>query len=763
MSELFKKLPPPEYMVLDFETRSGLKLGSGGTNAVEYAKHPSTDIWLLGFTNGDRPLDRGTKTVSKVWAPNRYQKSPQMPPQLREHIARGGKISAHNAGFEWAIWNYIMVPRYGWLPLKIENMSDTAARAARMGLSRALEKCAPALNCMNQKDLGGKTQMKAMAKPRNVFKVMEADIMQYLGDKDRYTCVVNDWRQQDEKTLHDWIVYEWWSEPDRIQHLGGYCLQDVVTQLELHQKLPELPEKEFEIWQATMQANIRGCRLDLDFVKRACEIINYRINQFADDLQGLTGGAVSSHTDLNGMKRWMESKGIKLKSLDKQAIQMLLDDPATPDEVRKVASIRQQAGKSSVAKYPAMLRHAGLDGISHDQLVYYGAQATGRWSAQGWQLHNLPSRGAVSYKQAEWAIRMIKRMTDKESVIDLLESVLEGSVIEILSMCLRGAIQAREGYEINCADYSNIEGRVAAWFGDEQWKLNAFREYDAGTGPDLYKVTAAMILGTTPDNVDKVQRNVLGKVSELALGFQGGVGAYVSMGANYGVDMADYADIIKSALHDYWEKAVENYNTFGKQQKTGLVPQAWCASESVKLAWRDQHPGIRQSWYDAEAAAMAAIKKPGSAHSFCNGKLSVLAKSIEGKLFLLLRLPSGRCIHYANVRISRIRTSWGEDKQGITFDKVESGRVFRSGTYGGDIFQSAVQGTARDIMAHGWLNTVHAGYEGLFSVHDEMASEVEKGLGNLDEYTSLLCDIPEWAAGCPVTASGYVSDRFRKD
>jgi len=738
-------------LVIDFETRSAIKLGRGGTNAHEYASHPTTELWLGRHAFADKP----EKTY-----PIGFQ--PVCPYEVRQHVEKGGIISSHNAGFEWAIWNLLLVPRYGWPVLPIEQMTDTAARAARCGLPRDLEKLGPALNLKTHKDMEGNKAMKRMARPRKVYEIelccgMDAgasDMVEvYEQDPLTYTVIYDG----DVAT-----VYEWWAVADRIERMDTYCDFDVLTQTEADIVLPELPQKEWEIWQVTMRANIRGHVLDLDFIARAQRILDTRLAQYADELMRITDGTVKSHTDVTGMKRYCAANGVPTDSLAAAVVADLLKDDGVPANVKRVLQVRAEAGKSSVAKFPAMKMHASKEGLAHDQLVYYGAQSTGRWSALGYQLQNLPSRGQVAYDEAEWCIDLIKNAADPRDVIETIETITGMSVIEVLSMCLRGAIRSRDGMGIVCADYSNIEGRVAAWLGAEQWKLEAFKLYDQGKGPDLYKVTAGGILGIDPYEVDKTQRNVMGKVSELALGFGGGVGAYVSMGNNYGINMDDYVDTVKATLSQYWDQALENFEMFG-DLKSGLSKSAWMASETIKLAWRAKHPGIVLSWYGCNDSAIAAVNAPGQAFYACDRRIAFIATYMQGKKFLRMRLPSGRCIYYANAKIKSVKTKWKTTKETLFFDKVEQGRVIPSSTWGGDIFQSAVQGTARDLMAEGWLNTDAAGYAGLFSVHDELASERKIDEVDLDRFQELLCQLPDWADGCPVTAAGYVSDRFRKD
>lgn len=704
-------------VVLDVETKATVDLKK--TNAYTYARHPDTDVWMVCYAYDDDPENILT------WWPDE-----PMPLDLETHVEGGGLVCCHNCSFEHAIWTEILSPRYGWAEVRIEQMDDTAARARRCGLPGRLELAAPAAGLEVLKDSKGATQMKRMAKPRRI--------------------------EPDGTVI-------WWDEPDRVERLWRYCEQDVRTQMALHQTLPPLPPKEREIWQATFRANARGVKVDIPFVHKALEMVDLKMRAYAQELLTLTNGQVKSHTDLNGMKEFLRSHWVAVDSLDKNAVASLLQDDAVPVVAKRVLTIRAEAGKSSVAKFPTMKSHADGHAIMRDLLVYYGAIATGRWSGAGPQIQNYPARGEVGYRDAEALISAALAMLAPE-INDLAELLHDGSAVETLSMCLRGAIVARPGMEVVCADYSNIEGRVGAWLGGEEWKLDAFRAYDNGTGPDLYKVTAGSILGKDPEDVDKTERNVMGKVPELALLFGGGVGAFDSMATIYGIDMNDYVGVVRENLgEELWAQATENYNTFGKDKAVRGFRSAWKASEAIKLAWRERHPGVKSSWHECGDSAVAAIRSPGKPYPACGGKLAFLAKYMFGKLFLLMRLPSGRCIHYANVRLQEKKTPWGATKLTISFDKVESGRIIRSYTHGGDIYQSATQGIARDLMAQGWLNVEYAGYIPLFSVHDELASEIQEGIAELRDYCLFLCEQEKWADGIPIAAEGYIGQRFRKD
>jgi DNA polymerase bacteriophage-type len=701
-------------LVLDFETRSSVDLSK--TSATVYAKHPHTDIW---FAKAGFPSTDALYTL----------KPEPMPDDLRRYVADGGMVSVHNAGFEWAIWNYICVPRYNWPVLPLEQMTCTVSRGVRMGLPPKLELMAPALRLPVEKDMAGNRLMKQMAKPRR-----------WDGD----TPV-------------------WWDDPDKLARIHAYGEQDVWTQIAVEEALPELSRSERRIWLETMRANLRGLRVDTEFVRHARIVVDRRIALNNQRLRDITNGVAKGGTDLNGIKRFANARlDTPVESFDKAHVHALLEDPNVPESVKEAAAIRQEVGKSSVAKLPAIQSHSDDTDRIYDLLAYHGA-STGRWAGRGVQVQNFPSRGGVKWRSAEIYVDLIRQgALSPEEAVEYLELMESGSAIETLSMCLRSALLPDEGEALVCADYSNIEGRVGSWYGGEEWKLQAFREYDAGVGPDLYKVTAGGILGKSPEDVDKTERDVLGKVTDLSLQFQGGAGAYSSMAKVYGIDVADYAEQIKQGLNpEFWDQACAAYQDRGK--KSAMRKPAWIAAEAIKIGWRDRHPGIVGAWYDIEDAAVTAIRNPGSVNPACRGMLQFTYRKFAGVPMLAMKLASGRSIFFPHAKLTPRKTPWGATKDTIEYKHYENGQFRWKSTYGGDAFQSAVQGTARDLMAAGWVRVADTGvYRPLFSVHDELAASVPKDRADLREYESLLCQLPKWATGCPVSAEGYVATRWRK-
>jgi len=336
---------------------------------------------------------------------------------------------------------------------------------------------------------------------------------------------------------------------------------------------------------------------------------------------------------------------------------------------------------------------------------------------------------------------------------DLALEMLYGPPLTVVSECIRGMIIAPPGYDTIAADFSNIEGRGLAWLAGEDWKMQAFRDYDAGTGPDLYKVTASEILGKSIDAVTKDERQSTGKVPELACGYQGSTGAFQKMAVNYGLRITD-----REAL-------------------------------AIVKGWRSKNSNIVSLWKETEAAAIAAVQNPGQVTRCAGGRV----KYRKAGSFLFCQLPSGRCLSYPYPRLvdyvwterkkadneresrripyselatwrERGWTSNGEISPALHYKYVDplSRKWVEGPTYGGSLVENITQAMCRDIMAEAMQRVEKAGYEVVLTVHDEIIAYVKKTFGSLDEFVALLIQQPVWAAGMPIAAEGWRGHRYRK-
>ena len=345
-----------------------------------------------------------------------------------------------------------------------------------------------------------------------------------------------------------------------------------------------------------------------------------------------------------------------------------------------------------------------------------------------------------------------------------------GRPLHLLSDSIRAFLWAAPGYEFICADYGSIEGRMSAWFAKEEWKLKAFRDYDAGNGFGMYELTAAQIYNIAPAEVDKQKRQV-GKVAELALGYMGGVGALARMARQNKLKLHKvYGPVWESASPERREaalKRLEERTTKKDEYVEALGKEGWLTAEIVKVGWRAAHPCIAEGWRLLEDAATAAVLNPGSIHT------ALGVKYLVKHGFLIALLPSGRPLFYGAPRIEETTAPWAdmtlapddrEKKLSLTAMGVDSqtGYWRRHSIYGGSLFNNVVQGSARDILYHGMHKAEAAGYPVVLDTHDEIAAEVIAGWGDVKEFEDIICQLPPWAAGLPLVASGWRGKRYRK-
>jgi len=649
----------------DFETYSEVDLRAAG--AYAYAEHASTEILCMAWAIGDQ--------APQLWLPG-----DPFPPALAERIAAGGHVVAWNAPFERQIWAKVAVPRLGWPPLPDDQLYCAAAMAANMGLPRDLATAARALGLPAQKDAAGHRIMLKLSKPRRPSKNNPA----------------TRWTPE--------------SAPEDFRALYAYCLQDVETERGVHRKLYALSDREREIFLLDQRINDRGVKIDRPLIAAAQRVVDDTLKTLDGNLARVTAGAAAAATQTARLADWVNGRGVMCSGVSAAEIRrMLLLD--LPTDVRAALECRQLAGKSSTAKLEAMLAAAGSGDRIRGSLLYYGAARTGRWSGRLHQPQNYPRGDEGVLAVLDAAVDAIAT-----GMAGFVEAMV-GNPMEAVSTCLRPMMVAADGHDLIAVDFANIEGRVLAWLAGETWKLDAFRAYDAGTGPDLYKVAYSRSLGVPVDTVTKPQRQV-GKVIELACGYQGWVGAFQTFAALYGISVAD--------------------------------------DEAARLAgaWREAHPKVVATWRGLNQAAVRAVLQPGTAHSF--GRIAYVASGG----WLWCRLPSGRVLAYCNPSIqpnSRGESAvwfWGVDS--VTKQWVEI-----SG-YGGLWTENIVQAISRDLLAEAMLRCEAAGYPLVLTVHDELVAEVPHGFGSVAEMESLAAELPAWAEGLPVAAAGWRGRRYQK-
>lgn len=535
-------------------------------------------------------------------------------------------------------------------------------------------------------------------------------------------------------------------EWDKFKH---YAKQDIVSMREVVKKMPNWNmcegSTELEFWHLDQRINDRGVCIDVDLATKAVECINSEQQRLADETHNMTDGEVQTATQRDAMLKHIASAyGITLNDLTASTIERRLNDPDLPDGLKELLTVRQQASTTSTSKYKALLNRVNSDGRLRGTLQFMGAPRTGRWAGRGFQPQNL-----TRPTMADWEI---------EIGIDAIKSgnadLLTDNIMKLTSNTLRGCICAPEGKKLVVSDLSNIEGRVLAWLAGESWKIKAFRDYDNGDGHDLYKLSYAKSFGVSPDSVTKDQRQI-GKVQELALGYEGGVGAFITFSTAYGIDLDAMADLAVASIDERIMYEAKNaYEWAEKNKRTyGLSAKAYIVCDAFKRSWREAHPHIANFWKELDSSVRSVITGAIS-NAYINDKLVI----DKVGAWLRIRLPSGRYLCYPGARIDE------NGKISYMGLNTYSRKWERINTYGGKIAENITQAVARDVMAWSMPRIEQIGFNIVLTVHDEIITEAPDVPNYSHDYLSqILSTPPRWAKDLPLAAAGFESYRYKKD
>lgn len=748
--------PPPApsahaLPTLDFETYSeagyirnhrtggwdkiGPKGGIADVGSWAYSKHPSTEVIWLAYDLLD---GRGVRSWFP-WMP--------APLELFDYVSRGGLLEAHNSFFEYGIWNNVLRRQLGAPALHITQLRDSAAVCAAHGLPRSLEGAGAVMGTAVQKDVKAARQVKALWIPRKPTKANPATRLTLDENLDLH--MLN----------------------------GSYCETDVRTEQAISSVVPPLSPYELQVQQLDQVVNARGVHIDRAAVDAAVAVIEQLKAKYVPMQQELTDGAVKSPNSYAALKQWVCAQGIEIPDTQAETVKDTLERDDLPANVRKVLEIQQLVGGAAIKKIYAMQRFADPDDDRiRGVFSYCGASSTGRWASRGVQLHNNPNSGPDHYQCAvcrehfgthlqscphcgvalapgaradEWssdaAESAIKAILQRDAA--RLEQIW-GNALDVITSCIRGFIAAAESHDLICADYSAIEARVIAMIAGEEWRLDVFR----GHGK-IYEASACQMFNMTMDDFKAYKAEhgshhparKKGKVSELALGYQGGVGAMVKFGA-------------------------EKFMT--KQEM----------KETVRN-WREASPMVVKLWHSLEECARSAVQFPGQVFTY-----RLISYQMRGDV-LYARLPGGRELSYHSPRLTPVWVKWedgmewdpeegrpvqvrceypwavdgGKLSYKISYMSEDKGRWVKCSLYGGLATENIIQATARDLLADALLRLEAAGYPVIMHVHDEVICEVPQGFGSVEELEAIMEQNPAWAEGWPIKADGgWRGLRYRK-
>ncbi|MDH2999297.1 hypothetical protein A1D23_04155 [Chelonobacter oris] len=285
------------------------------------------------------------------------------------------------------------------------------------------------------------------------------------------------------------------------------------------------------LWFLDQQINDRGVAVDYELAEAALRAVAKEQAELRRRAQEMTDGQVQSTTQRDALlAHILVQYGIDLPDLTMSSIERRLEDPDLPEPVKALLRNRLNSSGTATAKYRRLLQAASADGRLRGMLQFCGAGRTGRWAGRIFQPQNLP-RPSMKQGDIDFGITALKA--------DAADLIFD-NVTALASSALRGGIVAPEGKKLVVSDLSNIEGRMLVWLAGETWKVRAFREFDNGSGYDLYKMAYAKSFRISPEAVTKEQRQI-GKVMELGLGYGGGVGAFLNFARVYNLDLDELA------------------------------------------------------------------------------------------------------------------------------------------------------------------------------------------------------------------------------
>jgi len=535
------------------------------------------------------------------------------------------------------------------------------------------------------------------------------------------------------------------THPAEWQRFLAYAGNDIEAMRAVDKKLPawNYQGAELALWHLDQRINDRGFAVDIDLARSATDAIDREQMRLAQAAHAHTDGAVNAATQRDTLLEYILAQyNIALDDLKGSTVDRLLADDSLPVAFHDLLRIRQQASTTSTSKYRAIINGA-TDGRLRGTLQFNGAGRTGRWAGRTFQPQNLP-RPALDNDEIDSGIVAIKN-----GVADLITD----NVMKLCSSAIRGCIIAPPGRKLVVADLSNIEGRMLAWLAGEEWKLHAFRDFDAGTGHDLYKLAYAKAFKIAPEAVTKDQRQV-GKVMELALGYEGGVGAFLTFAAAYRIDLEAMAATARDTLPEDLRAKAADFHAWTEKEKRstfGLSREAFITCDVFKRGWRQGHPNVASLWKELEQTCITAVESPGM--TLTCGRFKVRRDGA----WLRVGLPSGRALCYPMPRVDEGKLTYmGTNQYTRQWTRLK--------TYGGKLAENATQAAARDVLAGSMHSIEASGYAIVLTVHDEIITETpDEAAFNVPRLSELMSTPPSWAPDLPLAAAGFDSPRYKKE
>lgn len=641
-------------MNIDIETYSEADLSKSGV--YKYVDAPGFEVLLFGYSADGGPV----KVISLA-------EGEELPQKIKEALLDDTVLKfAFNAQFE-----RVCLEKYLGVHLAPDAWRCTMVASLYLGLPGSLAQVGAVLGVEKKKLETGKDLIKFFSVPCKPTKT-NGGRTRNLPEHDR----------------------------EKWQQFITYNARDVETEMDIMEKVARFPVPDF-LWKQYAQdqrINDLGIELDMALVTQAIKCDEESRERYLKRAQELTG--LENPNSPIQLKEWILSNGVEMETLTKAEVASVMETATGP--VKEVLELRQLLSKSSVKKYLAMETCRCSDGRAHGLLQFYGANRTGRWAGRLVQVQNLPQNHIPDLAVARNLI--------KSGCFEAVE-LLYDSIPDTLSKLIRTAFVPREGCKFMVADFSAIEARVIAWLAGESWRQEVFRN-----NGDIYCASASQMFGVPVEkhgvNGELRQK---GKIAELALGYGGGVGAMISMGA---IDM-------------------------------GLAEEEL---QPIVDSWRQSNPAIVKLWWDVHRCVIKAVKDKQPQTYKC-----LTFEYQSGMLFI--GLPSGRRLAYAKPSVYRN----DYDRDEIAYMGVDATKKWgKINSYGPKFVENIIQAMSRDILAEAMERLEAAGYDIVMHVHDEAVIEAPRD-AVLDDACRIMSKTPDWTPGLILNAAGYECEFYQKD
>jgi DNA polymerase len=678
-------------LAIDIETYSGTDIKAG---VHKYVEDPDFEILMIAYKLNDDPI--------KIIDLKCGEKIPEDFKCALKNINCNILKTAYNAAFEIAC-----LSKHLNIKLDPSQWSCTMALAAQAGYPFGLEYVARVMQVSDQKDSIGKELIKYFSVPCKPTKT-NSERTRNLPQHD----------------YSKWLDFK------------TYCCKDVAAEQAVRNNLKWFTISEFEkhVWVLDQKINNSGVNIDMELVNNAIAIEKTVTAELIDEMCSLT--TIKNPKSNKQVKDFIQQiTGVEIESLNKAAMPEV-NNLFKDTEIMHVLKIREKLSRSSVKKYTAMLGSACSDNKLRGLFQYYGANRTGRWAGRIVQPQNLPRN---DLKDLDFA-----RMLVKAGNLTVLKLTYDDAGY-VLSQLIRTAFIPAPGKQFIISDFSAIEARIVAWYAHERWRLDVF-----ATHGKIYEASASQMFGVALEKVTKELRTK-GKISELALGYQGAASALERMGA---VKMGVCDEALRKA-----KILVESGKWIFKEWNE-KVKQYVITEELTKLVniWRRANPKIVKLWYDTQAAVMQAIK---TGRCSFHHSLDFYMKEKN----LIIKLPSGRELVYINAKIIMTLIK-NEPKETIVYEGMDqtTKQWTRQYTYGGKLIENIVQATARDVLTDALKRSDKAGHQIALHVHDEGVFESGKNVSkqNAEVITKIFSSPIDWAPGLPLAAETFIADYYQK-